>query len=97
MTRLYPYLVTALRDEVDARWAHADETGVELRKPAAETVDGDGDILMAWPAQVRSQSESPYCGGLAPEQVGSSGCRCSWRTVAGCIPGANRWSEEFLA
>jgi GNAT superfamily N-acetyltransferase len=41
-------LVTALRDEVDARRAHADESAGELRRPVAEAVKGDGLILVAY-------------------------------------------------
>jgi GNAT superfamily N-acetyltransferase len=41
-------LVTALRDEVDARRAHADESAGELRRPVAEAVKGDGLILVAF-------------------------------------------------
>jgi GNAT superfamily N-acetyltransferase len=41
-------LVTALRDEVDARRAHADESAGELRRPVAEAVAGDGLILVAY-------------------------------------------------
>jgi hypothetical protein len=52
-------LVTALRDEVDARRAHADESAAELRKPVAEAVKGDGDILVAYAA--RSPWESRHC------------------------------------
>jgi len=39
-------LVGALRNEVDARHAHAGESAAELRKPVADAVKGDGDVLV---------------------------------------------------
>jgi GNAT superfamily N-acetyltransferase len=41
-------LVEALRDEVDARQAHANESAGELRKPVAEAIKGDGVIIVAY-------------------------------------------------
>jgi ribosomal protein S18 acetylase RimI-like enzyme len=41
-------LVGALRDEVDARGAHANESAGELRRPVAEAVQDDGVILVAY-------------------------------------------------
>jgi GNAT superfamily N-acetyltransferase len=41
-------LVTALRAEVEARGAHANESPGELRRPVAEAVQDDGVILVAY-------------------------------------------------
>jgi GNAT superfamily N-acetyltransferase len=40
--------VAALRDEVDARGAHANESAGELRRPIGEALQGDRDILVAY-------------------------------------------------
>jgi GNAT superfamily N-acetyltransferase len=45
-------LVTSLRDEIDTRGAHADESADEFRKPVAEAVRGDAEILVAYAGEV---------------------------------------------